>query len=523
MSTGKVWLVGAGPGDPAFLTLRGREVLDQAETVVYDRLVSEEILLTLPPKVRLINAGKVPHHHPLPQEEINRLLIGEARKGRRVVRLKGGDPFLFGRGGEELLALRDAGIPVEAVPGISSALAVPAGAGIPVTHRGLSSGLHIISWHGREDGPPGPEVLRGLTSVGGTLVILMGGSELGEISHHLIQEGFSPDVPAAIITGGTTPRQRVFRTLLGSLGKAEPEENNGPLFPGRAPVLVVIGPVCSLGYQMPVDRVYTEESAEPFISLKGARMVVTRPEPTNAETCGKIHALGGVPIPFPCVRIRPVSGWGSSWRETLGSSQWLVFTSAKGVNYFFNGFLSSGGDLRFFAERKFAAVGTATAEALAGWGFIPDCMPPVFNGTQLGLALIEQMSPGEEALLIRSQVSEKGLDRILKERAIPFRELVVYETLPAEGSSIARDIIGEGRFDFVLFFSPSAVPVFAAACSGQGVKALCIGTATAVRAKGFGMETYTPAEASFEGLCRLAVELISRNASPKTDERFPIP
>jgi uroporphyrinogen-III synthase len=135
-------------------------------------------------------------------------------------------------------------------------------------------------------------------------------------------------------------------------------------------------------------------------------------------------------------------------------------------------------------------------------------MPPVFNGTRLGLALIERMSPGEEALLIRSHVNEKGLDRVLKEQGIPFRELAVYETLPAEGSSTILSIIGEGRFDFVLFFSPSAVPVFAAACSGRGVKALCIGAATAARAKEFGMETYTPAEASSEGLCRLAAGLI---------------
>jgi uroporphyrinogen III methyltransferase/synthase len=338
----------------------------------------------------------------------------------------------------------------------------------------------------------------------------MGGSALGEISHHLIREGFAPEAPAAVIAGGTTPRQRVFRTVLSDLGKAEPEENAGPGSPGRIPVLVVIGPVCSLAYKIPVDRLYAEDPAEPAGSLRGARIVVTRPEPQNAETCDKIRSLGGIPIPFPCVRIRPLSGGGSSWRKALGPSHWLVFTSASGVNCFFNEFLSSGGDLRFFAGRKFAVIGPATAEALAGRGFIPDCMPPVFNGPQLALALIEGMSPGEEALLIRSQVNEKGLDRILKEKAIPLRELAVYETLPAEGSPIARGLIREGRFDFVCFSSPSAVPVFAAACSGQGVKALCIGAATAARAEEFGLEAYTSAEASSEGLCRLAAALISR-------------
>ncbi|MDR2757955.1 MAG: uroporphyrinogen-III C-methyltransferase [Spirochaetaceae bacterium] len=513
MRTGKVWLIGAGPGDPAFLTLRGRELLDRAETVVYDRLVSEEILLTLPPEARLIKAGKAPQHHPLPQEEINRILIEEVRQGRRVVRLKGGDPFLFGRAGEELLALTEAGIPVEAVPGISSALAVPAGAGIPVTHRGLSSALHIISWHGREDGPPEPEVLRGLASAEGTLVILMGGSALGEISRRLIREGFSPDAPAAVIAGGTTPRQRVFRTILGSLENTEPEKEDEPGSPGRAPVLVVIGPVCSLAYKIPVERLHAEEAAEP--DLRGARIVVTRPEPYNAETCDKIRALGGRAIPFPCIRIRPLSDWGSAWRKISGSGQWLVFTSASGVNCFFNGFLGSGGDLRFFADRKFAVIGPATAKALAGRGFIPDCMPPVFNGTELGLALAERMSPGEEALLIRSRINEKGLDGVLRERAIPFRDLTVYETLPAQGKPMALDIIGQGRFDFVFFSSPSAVPVFAAACPGQRVKALCIGAATAARAAEFGLEAHTPAEAGSEGLCRLAAELFSGTGAPE--------
>jgi uroporphyrinogen III methyltransferase/synthase len=509
VSTGKVWLVGAGPGDPAFLTLRGREVLDRAETVVYDRLVSEEILLTLPLKARLINAGKAPHAHPLPQEEINRILIEEARKGKRVVRLKGGDPFLFGRGGEELLALAEAGIPAEAVPGVSSALAVPAGAGIPVTHRGLSSALHIISWHGREDGPPDPEVLRGLAAAGGTLVILMGGAALGEISPHLIRAGFSPDTQAAVIAGGTTPRQRVFCTVLSALQEAGPEHTGRPASPGGAPVLVVIGPVCSLGSQILVNRLSAEEPADPTLPLRGSRIVVTRPEPNNAETCAAIRARGGAPIPFPCITIRPLAGWESSWRETLAASRWLVFTSAWGVTCFFNGFLGSGGDLRFFAGRKFAAIGPATAKALTERGFIPDCIPPVFNGTRLGLALAGRVFPGEEALLVRAKAHEKGLDRVLTEKGIPFRELAVYETLPADGGSIALNVIGEGRFDFVLFFSPSAVPVFAAACPGRDVKALCIGTAAAARAKEFGMEAYTATEASFEGLCCLAAELLN--------------
>jgi uroporphyrinogen III methyltransferase/synthase len=301
----------------------------------------------------------------------------------------------------------------------------------------------------------------------------------------------------------------VFRTVLGSLKEAEPEKNGRPVPAGGAPVLVVIGPVCSLGSSIPVNRLGAEEPVEPALSLTGSRIVVTRPEPNNAETCAAIRARGGFPIPFPCITIRPLAEWESSWRETLAASRWLVFTSASGVNCFFNGFLRSGGDLRFFAGRQFAVIGPATGSALAERGFIPDCIPPVFNGTRLGLALAGWLSPGEKPLLIRARVNEKGLDRVLREKGIPFRELAVYETLPAKGSSIVLNVIAKGRFDFVLFSSPSAVPVFAAACPGQNVKALCIGTVTAARAKEFGMEAHTSTEATLEGLYRLAAELIS--------------
>jgi uroporphyrinogen III methyltransferase/synthase len=342
----------------------------------------------------------------------------------------------------------------------------------------------------------------------------MGGAALEEISRCLIRVGFSPDTPAAVIAGGTSPGQRVFRTALAGLGKVELQKNGGPLFPGKPPVLAVIGRVCSLGHKIPVDRLSPEQAVEPSADLRGLRIVVTRPEPKNAETCDKIRALGGVPIPFPCIRIRPLSGWASFRRESLGSSQWLVFTGASGVSCFFEGFLGSGGDLRFFADRKFAVIGPATAEALAGRGFVPDCMPPVFNGTELGLALTEQMRPGEEALLIRSRINERGLDKILKEKAVPFRELAVYETLPARTGSIALSVIKEGRFDFAFFASPSAVSAFAAVCPGSGVKALCIGASTAARAGDFGMETHTAAEASSEGLCRLAAETASRQKRP---------
>ena len=518
---GQVWLVGAGPGAPGLLTLRGREVLEQAETVVYDRLVSEELLLTIPPSAHLINAGKAPRNHPLPQEEINRILIEEARKGRKVVRLKGGDPFLFGRGWEELLALTEARIPVEAVPGVSSALAVPALAGIPVTHRGRSSALHIISWHSAAGssrqsetvhrGTPQPEVLRGLAAAGGTLVILMGGSALEEIAQQLIPAGFPPDTPAALITEGTTPRQLVIRTVLKDMGKA--------VNPG-GPVLIVIGSVCSLAETAPDTETSQLAGSGVSPSLSSLRIVVTRPKPQNAETCDEIRVLGGQPIPFPCIEFQPLAPdeWDSpdsAWREAMANCQWLAFTSAHGVECFFKGFRSSGGDFRSFAGRQFAVIGPATAKALTEQGFVPDCMPSVFNGAQLGETLAERLSPGEEVLLIQGRVSAESFSRTLEENAVPFRRLAVYKTIPAEGGPITRRLISEGRFDLVLFASPSAVSVFAGTFSlatapaivpaKLPVKALCIGETTAARAREFGMEVVVARESSMAELYRLAV------------------
>ncbi|MDR3284039.1 MAG: uroporphyrinogen-III C-methyltransferase [Treponema sp.] len=518
---GKVSLVGAGPGDAGLLTLTGREILDAADTVVYDRLVSEEILLTIPPHAHLINAGKAPNNHPLPQGEINRILIEEAQKSNRVVRLKGGDPFLFGRGWEELCALAEAGIPVEAVPGISSVLAVPAGAGIPVTHRGASGALHVISWHSAaQETGPSPEALRGLAAAGGTLVILMGGGALEAISRRLMEAGFLPETPAAVIIEGTTPRQRVIRTLLQELGNVIIPSVDSPA-PSKSPVLTIVGAVCALST--------ATADAQGKGALQGKRIVVTRPEPKNAETCNEIRALGGVPIPFPCITLRPLppEAWSPGWREAMTACTWLVFSSAQGADSFFTGFLAEGGDFRSFAGHKFAGTGPSVAEALTRRGFIPDCIPSVFCGEQLGRALAEQVTTGEELLLIQAKHREGGLQKILTEKNIPFRELAVYETLPAEGSPIARRIIEENHFDTVLFASPSAVSAFARAFSLPGTRnsapgpitALCIGESTAKRARAFGMTAHSAREASMTALYRLAADICTRLRQNKNTDK----
>jgi uroporphyrinogen III methyltransferase/synthase len=536
--TGKVWLVGAGPGDPGLLTLKGKEILDQATVVVYDRLVSEAILWTIPPAARLINAGKSPGNHPLPQEKINRVLIEEARRGERVVRLKGGDPYLFGRGGEEVQSLAAAGIPVEVISGVSSALAVPAEAGIPLTHRDLSSSVHIITWHGKQ-GIPTDEVLTGLSQARGSLVILMGTAALKDIGVRLVQAGFNPALPAALISQGTTSQRRTWITVLGRLGEAADFEGL------VSPALIVVGAVCSLGKPTapgptPQGKAQPQEaptrgrpdcedlplSSQPDRPLGGLRIVVTRPEPGNADLCRRIRELGGEALPVPCIKTIPLPQNGARHLFSA-SSGWIVFTSATGVDMFFDQYLGGGGDIRNFSARRFAAVGPATAEALKRHGFIADYVPPIYNGRCLGEGLVnkigggsDKISPEEEILLIRPRLGAQDLKEAIAKSGASFRELAVYDTVPAEISDHARQVIEGGRFDYLFFTSLSAVVAFGntfgtvfgntgGVFPHKPVKAICIGESTAEKAREYGMETSVPEEASTNAMVQLLCNLIN--------------
>ncbi|AEF85381.1 uroporphyrinogen-III synthase/methyltransferase [Treponema primitia ZAS-2] len=517
---GKVWLVGAGPGDPGLLTLKGKETLQQATVVVYDRLVSEAILWTIPPEARLINVGKSSGNHPVPQEEINRILLEEALRGEQVVRLKGGDPYLFGRGGEEVQILTAKKIPVEVISGISSALAVPANACIPLTHRDLSSSVHIITWQ-RKEGTPTDEALTGLSQAGGSLVILMGSAALKDISVRLIKAGFNPDLPAAIISQGSSPQQRTWITALNRMGETADFEGL------VSPALIVIGHVCSLGKPtapsqiQPVEAQAQEARLQEKNSpdcgnrtLEGIRIVVTRPEPGNADLCRRIRELGGEALPIPCIKTIPLENdAGPLFSERF--TGWIVFTSSTGVDMFFDQYLCGGGDLRSFSACRFAAIGPATAEALKWRGFIADHVPQVYNGRSLGEELVKKINPKEQILLIRPRQGAPDLGEILSNSGASFRELTVYDTVPAVIGDYARQVIGEGRFDYLFFTSPSAVSTFRETFGKnrgdflqKPVKAVCIGEGTAKKAQEYGMETYVPAEASTNAMVQLLCDLI---------------
>lgn len=483
--TGKVWLVGAGPGAAGLLTISGWQLLDEADVVVHDALVSDELLCSLP-ACKLVSAGKRAGNHAMPQSQINAILIEEARKGRRVVRLKGGDPFVFGRGGEELLALKDAGIPFEVVPGVTSAFAAAAYAGIPVTHRGTSSLVHVITWHG-EASAPQHETLEALAQSGGTLVILMGARFAADIGAALISAGYKRSTPAVIIESATTVRQRESAATLNELAFSGLYENVAP------PAVIVVGAVCGLR-----ETLAWAQSRPLF----GLRAVVTRPQPKCDALCEKIRALGGEAIPFPCIETVPAQV-ASDQLACARDYAWIVFTSAVGVNVFFEACLNAGLDSRRLAGSRVAAIGPVTAEALRRYGLIADYVPKTYDAISLGRELAERMGGSEKALLIRAEEGSDSLSAALAAGGAAYDELPVYRT-QYRTHGRAADIIREGRFDHVVFSSASTVRGFARCLPDidfAHVYAVCIGEPTARAAEALGMRTKVALRATSDGLC----------------------
>jgi uroporphyrinogen III methyltransferase/synthase len=518
VKTGTVRLVGAGPGDPELLTLKAQAAIEAASVVVYDRLVSEEILFLIPSSARLIPVGKSPGNHPVPQEEINRVLLEEARAGNTVVRLKGGDPLLFGRGGEEMLFLAENGIACEIIPGVSSVLAAAADACIPLTHRKFSSSVHIISWRKGGGGELEQDVLEALARSGGTLVILMGASALRDIARRLVEAGFSRDLPAALIENAARPRRRVRILTVGELETAECP---------AAPAVIMAGEVCRLAKKTVPGLPDTPDApdaldtpgalaagagtaAVPDKPLAGQRIVVTMREPANAALCRKIRDLGGRAIPFPCIKIVPLCAAeratdcaGEETRSAAGKFSWIVFTSTAGVDIFFETRAEKAP--RLFPHCRFAVIGPETAQALKKRGFVPAYMPDTYSARSLGEGLAAKTAPGEKVLLVRGRRNAAGLTEALTENGVSFQELSVYDTLPAEGGEYARTLIAGGCFDYVFFASPSAVRVFTTRfhlTDFPAIQAVCIGETTADCARKSGMNVHVPAEASIEGMLR---------------------
>ncbi len=459
---GKVWLVGAGPGDPGLLTLRGREVLEQAEAVVFDRLVGDGIFAFIPEDAELIDVGKEGGRHPVPQEKIEDILIAKALEGKRVVRLKGGDPFVFGRGSEELEALIAHNIPFEVVPGVSAALAVPSCAGIPPTHRGLAASLHVITGHTR-DGEIAPLDYEAIARLGGTLIFMMGIGALSEICSALIEAGMESITSAAVIERGTTARQRRIDGTLASMPEKVAEFNVKP------PAVFVVGAVASLGER------FDWKSELP---LSGLRVVVTRPKERAGRLSRMLRDRGAEVIEYPCIATQTLP---DAVLPSFEGADWLGFTSITGVESFFELLKRGGRDVRELGGAKVAAIGPATREALEQRGLRVDFMPSVYDGEHLAEGLADiALAGNKRVLMLRAQDGSPALSAVLKGRSVNFTEVKLYRTFSAHGRFMPADV------DAAVFTSASTVRGFCEACPDMtmtDIKAVCIGIQTAQAAK----------------------------------------
>ncbi len=471
---GKVWLVGAGPGDPGLLTCRGREVLENAETVVYDRLAGDGVLALMPRGAALIDVGKAGGRHPVSQSEIEEILVREALAGRRVVRLKGGDPFLFGRGGEEIEALAARGIPFEVIPGVTSAIAAPECAGIPVTHRGLSNSLHIITAH-TKDGGIADEDYGALAKLGGTLVFLMGAGAVSEICETLRRKGFPASTPVAAVEGGSMACQR---TIEGTLEDFSARAAEAGL---KSPAVIVVGETA----------VFAKKFAwRKTLPLSGKKVLVTRPANRQARLSRMLRDLGAEVVEFPVIAAVDLKT-----PLPVLDAAWIGFTSVSGVQYFFDACARENRDIRELGAAKIAAIGPATAAALRERGLRVDLVPSVYDGVHLAEELAARAA-GEKILMFRARDGSPELTKKLRGLRANFAETALYRTEFLPAPFMPRGV------DAALFTSSSTVRALKAACPALEIPlACCIGEQTASEAARLGLKNIrTAAKATLEDL-----------------------
>lgn len=463
---GKVYLIGAGPGDPGLLTLKGKACLEAAEVVVYDRLASDRLLAYARPGAELIYVGKESSRHAMRQEEINALLVRLAREGKIVARLKGGDPFVFGRGGEEAESLRNEGLEFEVVPGVTSSIAAPAYAGIPVTHRGVASSFAVITGH--EDPTKAVSAIHWekLSTGIDTLVFLMGMENLPGIVAQLTAHGRPADTPVGLVRWGTTVDQEVLTgTLADIVARAEAEQFGSP-------AVIVVGEVVNL---RPVLSWFEKKP------LFGRRVVVTRSRAQASKLSERLLELGAEPFEFPAIQVAPPED-GEPLRRAaagVGTYDWVIFTSANGVETFFAALDEQGGDARALGCTKVAAIGSETAAALAARGIRADAVPGEFRAEGV-LALFPERLDGVRILLARAAEAREVLPEELRRRGAEVDDVAAYRTVPGEGARRAgrlQEMLAAGEVDAVTFTSSSTVRNLLAMLGGESAE----GRAEAVR------------------------------------------
>jgi uroporphyrinogen III methyltransferase / synthase len=434
-----VALVGAGPGNPGLLTLRAVECLSRADLILHDRLVPVRLLDHAPTTAQRICVDALHGSYPERWAEIYQIMIDAARQGRRVVRLKGGDPFLFGRGGDEALALRQAGVPYEVVPGVTAALGAGAFAGIPLTHRQHVSAVAFITGHEKPDKTDSFLDWPALARFPGTLVVYMGMARLAHLVQTLMDHGKAPETPAAAIHWATTGRQRTVTATLGELPATVQQAGL------KAPTLVIIGSVVSLR---------TELAWFETRPLLGKRILVTRPRHQAGELVRRLEDLGAVVSSLPAVEIREPTDWAPVDRALakLSFYHWLVFTSANGVDALMRRLLQTGRDLRALGSLRLAVIGPATADALRRYHLEPDLIPPVYDSENLAAALKEQAA-AQRVLLARA---DRGRDVLRQQLAsvAEVEQIAVYSQVDAlEPAADVLEALRLGQIDFITLTS----------------------------------------------------------------------
>lgn len=448
-SKGMVYLVGAGPGDAGLLTLRGAELLKRADVVVYDALVNKDLLRLAPKTAEVIYGGKRAKEHAIPQDQLNKLLVEKAKSGQTVVRLKGGDPYVFGRGGEEAEELVEAGIPFEVVPGVSSITAAANYAGIPITHRAHSSSFTVVTGHENPEKDMGSVDWKWLAHEPGTKVILMGVERIRQIAGELMKHGLSGDTPVGMVRWGTRGRQTSIDGKLSTIADLVEEKNFG------APALTIIGDVVKLRPKLN----WFEKRA-----LFGQRIVVTRTRDQASELSSQLQELGAEVLEIPTIKIEMPQNRSDLMDAmlALGEYDWLVFTSPNGVTSFFEIFFRAFEDIRALGNLRIAAVGPATAARLKELHLRVDAMPEEYLASKVAEAIgnfesIENL----RILLLRAEVANAELPKTLDAMGAIVDDVACYRTVPESedlNGSAAR--LQEGGADWITFTSSSTVENF---------------------------------------------------------------
>ncbi|MCL2340268.1 MAG: uroporphyrinogen-III C-methyltransferase [Proteobacteria bacterium] len=447
--TGKVYLVGAGPGDPGLITLRGKYLLEHAEVVVYDYLANPKLLGYVPKDAQLVYAGKKGGGlHAFTQEGINRLLVDYAGQGKMVVRLKGGDPFIFGRGAEEIEELVAAGIDFEVVPGVTSATAAATYAGIPITHRGYTASVAFVTGHEDPAKESSNIAWDKLATGAGTIVIYMGIKTLPTITRKLIEHGRSPDTPTAVVRWASTPQQRSVVGTLATICEVVRQADIKP------PALIIVGEVVKL--RSTID--WFEKRP-----LFGRRIVVTRTREQASDLVARLEEQGAEVLEYATIHIEPMDDYRicDAAIAELGSYQWLLFTSINAVSHFFRRLFALGHDSRLLAGLRIAAVGRATADELGRYGLKADLMPDTFTGQGLAEALLQTGMRGSRVLLPRALRASDTLPEMLADAGAQVTIAPVYRNVPPAGPrEELRDQLLTGSIDAVTFTSSSTVTNF---------------------------------------------------------------